>query len=102
MTPVAESVIKKAGEKLEVFSVSTSETIPDIPAGSSANIKVSVERTGYVPIGIVGVRGSRNTDFVVTELYLSASNEDVVYMKNTKTGAGSPTQIIFYVLYKKL
>lgn len=81
-------------------SSATSPTLA-ITAGSTGNVNFSVARSGYTPVGIVGIvkNGTGSSYCMLYEYRIDGSNAKV-YFRNVGTSDASIT-ITVYVLYRK-
>ena len=86
--------------KVAVEEVSVTNSTA-IPAGTYKRFDIPCTKTGYTPVGIVGIRGSGNGLLAVME-YLIQSNDGVaVYLVNNTANSITPLVIYARVLYIK-
>lgn len=73
-----------------------------VSAGSTASLSASAAKTGYTPIGVVGVTmaGSGNGLLSVSHFQISSSSVLVV-LNNNSSASRTGTNITATVLYKK-
>lgn len=70
-----------------------------IAAFESGYVTVDVTRTGYTPIGIVGIRGSGTGGLAYSDFYISSGNA-IIYYRETQGNARNTT-LNAIVLYSK-
>lgn len=86
--------------KVVVEEVSVTNSVA-IPAGTYKRFDIPCTKSGYTPVGIVGIRGSGNGLLSVME-YLVQSNDGIaVYLVNNTSSSITPLVIYARVLYIK-
>ena len=83
---------------VEQKEVSNSDAIA---SGATKRFEIPISKTGYSPIGIVGMTGSGTTGLVVQEFYIYSSTMAYVYMRNVSGNSITPTNIQARILYSK-
>ena len=81
-------------EILTTKTFSTQTVIADavtVAAGATSSASMSATRSGYTPIGIVGITGSNTTGFAISDFYIDNSNNVRLYFKNTTSNSQSVT-----------
>ena len=73
----------------------------EIASGTTKRFEIPISKTGYTPIGIVGITGSGTTGIVVQEYYVYSSTIAYVYMRNVSGNSITPTNIQARILYSK-
>ena len=71
-----------------------------IPAGGYAAIDIPINKSGYTPIGIVGISGSGTGKLSIMEFFVRQNTAKIYYMNSTQN-AITPTYIDAYVLFVK-
>ena len=77
--------------------VEVRSTTIDIPASAAATKTLSVTKTGYTPIGIVGVELHNNRSYIY-RYYISNSIANI-QVQNTTATAYAGGALYFYILY---
>ena len=72
----------------------------EITTGGVKHFEIPVSKTGYEPIGIVGISGSGNNGLVPQEYYMSGTTAHV-YMRNVLDRSLTPANIRAFILYSK-
>lgn len=87
---------------LSITSVSGSASVAG--SSSTSELSISLSRSGYTPIGIVGhsVSGDRTTFLILARAYVKNGNSIVYILRNTNaTATASTSTINFSVLWRK-
>lgn len=89
------------GDSFTVDSVTASSAL-SVSAGGFATASFSISKSGYTPLGIVGITksGTQYTTSVLLAYYISGSTAYVTW-RNTATSTGASLTTTVYVLYKK-
>lgn len=86
-----------------VIDTTTSGSVT-VNTGSVQSANVSASKTGYTPIGIVGITkavvGSGNVNAVaITQYYINGSTASAIFYN--ASAANQTMTVTFYILYKK-
>jgi hypothetical protein len=89
------------GDSFTVDST-TAPSALSVSAGGFATASFSIAKSGYTPLGIVGITksGTQYTTSVLLAYYISSSTAYVTW-RNTATSTGASLTTTVYVLYKK-
>ncbi len=68
-------------------------------ATSSGNISIDIEKSGYTPIGIVGITGQNTSPLAYSDFYIESDTTAKVYYYNR--GSSISITLVLRVLYKK-
>lgn len=71
-----------------------------LAAGASGGYSVDVSKSGYTPIGILGLVGSGTSSFALQEFYIEGNNAKG-YVRNIHTASATLNYYKFTILYKK-
>lgn len=83
----------------ESIDLSNSESIP---ANSAKRFDIPIGKTGYTPIGIAWITGSKTTGLVLQEYLITETKEYAwIYCRNALDTAITPSKITVRVLYAK-
>ena len=68
-------------------------------ASSSGNVSIDIEKSGYTPIGIVGITGQNTSPLAYSDFYIESDTTAKVYYYNR--GSSISITLALRVLYKK-
>lgn len=88
------------GAKTYVVGNCTGGTVKTVSAGSQTEYSVNITKSGYTPIGIVGVRLLYNNKVVLDGFYVSGNNAYICF-RNYTTSSVEIQGVKVYVLYAK-
>lgn len=106
----AGSIIYYDGNELpEGYEASTNPDISDIVVESKSvtftptstgNVSINVAKSGYIPIGIVGITGQNTSVMSYSDWYVESNTSAKVYYKASSTSY--EVTLTLHVLYKKV
>lgn len=82
----------------EMVEQSNSESVS---ANGTKRFDVDLQKTGYTPVGILGITGSGTTGLVLQEYYISNSRYAYIYFRNATSSSITPSKIQVYAMYFK-
>lgn len=91
------------GETYEATYTAQTEVYDDtsLASGASRRKELTLSRSGYEPIGVVGIQNLSTTGIIVVSSYIGG-NKLVIDYKNISSSAISRIEITAYVLWRKV
>ena len=85
--------------------LSFEKTTTAVASGDTKDLGYDISETGYIPIGIIGIRctGTRSSFVNIYQQYVNGTTAHVVF-RNTHASnplVNNDTKILIYILYKK-